>query len=327
MKVFLSWSGEMSHEVAVALYNWLPYVIQAVKPFISSEIEKGENWQDELMAELNDTDTCYGIVCVTPYNLNAPWLNFEAGAIAKAITRSYVAPFLFRVESPPVRGPLQPYQATKADQEEEVFRLLCSINNRLKPEAKLTQEVLRGEFKSWWPELQSKLEQIPNESDNETETGIEWLYTRSDLLRKQSEINCNEIWVITPNLDHRSRDPIIRDAVKKNLDRGIVYTFITTSSQDVPVAEVETELKALTEHPERVITREMPSEEFKKLAVTDYIIINPVHHDESHQLHVYLELPVVAHGYWIEVDDDAAAGLASRFRKLATEGYTGQPTS
>ena len=37
MKVFLSWSGEASKEAATALYNWLPTVIQTVKPYMSAE--------------------------------------------------------------------------------------------------------------------------------------------------------------------------------------------------------------------------------------------------------------------------------------------------
>lgn len=38
MKVFISWSGQTSHHVAQALYNWFPKVIQTIEPFLSNEI-------------------------------------------------------------------------------------------------------------------------------------------------------------------------------------------------------------------------------------------------------------------------------------------------
>jgi hypothetical protein len=37
MKVFLGWSGSASHKVALAFHRWLLNVIQAIKPYISSE--------------------------------------------------------------------------------------------------------------------------------------------------------------------------------------------------------------------------------------------------------------------------------------------------
>ena len=81
MKVFLSWSGDVSQQVAIALHKWLPYVLQRVKPFLSSsDISAGENWVDLLAEELQNTN--YGIICVTPYNIRKPWINFEAGALS-----------------------------------------------------------------------------------------------------------------------------------------------------------------------------------------------------------------------------------------------------
>lgn len=55
MKLFLSWSGEKSHKVALIFKEWIPSVIQLVK-----ELE---------------TST-FGIIFVTTENLEAPWIHF-----------------------------------------------------------------------------------------------------------------------------------------------------------------------------------------------------------------------------------------------------------
>ncbi len=41
-KVFISWSGELSNKLAEAVRQWLPGVLQFVKPYFTpSDIEKG----------------------------------------------------------------------------------------------------------------------------------------------------------------------------------------------------------------------------------------------------------------------------------------------
>jgi len=90
MKVFLSWSGDLSHKVALTLRDWLPSVIQSIEPYVSSEdIDKGARWSTDIASEL--ADSSYGILCVTKENLHAPWLTFEAGALSKTMDKSYVS--------------------------------------------------------------------------------------------------------------------------------------------------------------------------------------------------------------------------------------------
>jgi hypothetical protein len=99
MRVFISWSGETSRDVALALRDWLPGVINSVRPFVSTkDIYAGSRWQMEIAAQLEATN--FGIVCVTRANQSAPWLNFEAGALAKAVESSSVVPLAIGLSRP-----------------------------------------------------------------------------------------------------------------------------------------------------------------------------------------------------------------------------------
>ena len=89
MKVFLSWSGEQSRRIAEVFKEWIPSVIQAVKPYFSPEdIAKGARWSKEISQELEESKV--GILFLTKDNLGAPWLLFEAGALSKSMERSKV---------------------------------------------------------------------------------------------------------------------------------------------------------------------------------------------------------------------------------------------
>jgi len=91
MRVFISWSGEHSGEVAKALQQWLPRVLQAVRPWLSSaSIDPGARWSDEVAGALEELN--FGILCLTPENLTSAWLLFEAGALSKTVSESRVVP-------------------------------------------------------------------------------------------------------------------------------------------------------------------------------------------------------------------------------------------
>ena len=105
MKIFISWSKQKSHEMAIVFRDWLPSVIQSLEPFVSSEeIDKGTRWNNEIAQEL---ETCsFGILCVTDENLEESWLMFEAGALSKKIKNSFVCPILLGIQRSDVKGPL-----------------------------------------------------------------------------------------------------------------------------------------------------------------------------------------------------------------------------
>jgi len=158
MKVFLSWSGLRSKAVAESLRDWLPFVIQAVQPWISaSDIDKGTRWGAEVAAQLQEVRV--GIVCLTADNLKAPWLLFETGALSKTLEETFVCPYLLDIDPTDLTGPFAQFQATKA-QKDDTKELLRTINKALGDDA-LDEKRLDKQFEKWWPDLDESLRKIP----------------------------------------------------------------------------------------------------------------------------------------------------------------------
>jgi hypothetical protein len=156
MKVFISWSGEKSQKVALALDAWLPFVINNVKPFVSAQdIDPGVRWQTEIAEQLKDTN--YGIVCVTGDNQSARWLNFEAGALAKAVESSRVIPLAVDLKPSDIEPPLGHFQAQEAT-EAGLHAIVRSINAACEP--RLEDAKLDTAFDMWWPKLADELRAI-----------------------------------------------------------------------------------------------------------------------------------------------------------------------
>lgn len=158
VKVFISWSGSRSKAIADILRRWLPGVLQAVRPYFSpDDIAKGSRWSSDIAKELDVSRV--GLLVVTPENQEAPWLLFEAGALAKNLDRSKVCPLLFgEMEPTDVKGPLVQFQSAKFSQE-EMKRVMKMINAEL-ADAALPPDVLDSVFEMWWPKLQ---EQVDNQ--------------------------------------------------------------------------------------------------------------------------------------------------------------------
>jgi len=159
MKVFLSWSGDQSKLAAKAIHEWLPTVIQTVQPYMSAEtINKGERWSLDLSKQLECTH--FGVNCVTPDNVAAPWVLFEAGALSKAIDKARVSPLLFGLASSDFTdSPLLQFQHT-VFKKEDFGKLLHSLNAAAPDTEKLTKEVLDRSFARAWAELEQEIAKI-----------------------------------------------------------------------------------------------------------------------------------------------------------------------
>lgn len=157
MKVFLSWSGELSHKTAIIFRDWLPSVIQSIIPYVSSEdIDKGARWSTDIAKELDNST--FGILCVTKENVHAPWLTFEAGALSKTMEKAAVSPFLFDIKRSEVSGPILQFQSTIFERE-DVKKLVYSLNRACGTEV-LADDRLEKAFLVWYPTLETQLNDL-----------------------------------------------------------------------------------------------------------------------------------------------------------------------
>lgn len=228
MKVFISWSGEQSHKVALALRDWLPSVIQTVEPYVSSEdIDKGARWSSDIAGELEKS--LFGILCVTRQNLEAPWIHFEAGALSKSVDKSRVSPLLFGLKRSEVKsGPLLQFQSTIAEAD-DVRKLLLSLNSACEPPL-LEEQRLRTIFEVWWPQLDTAFRALleepeplvqPTENPGEPESdNTEILEEILELTRQQHRILNSPIDLLPPRYlenviretsEHSRGHPAFRD--------------------------------------------------------------------------------------------------------------------
>lgn len=161
MKIFLSWSGNKSRLAASALKDWLPLLVHTADVWMSEhDIEAGSRWSNELSSRLEACD--FGIICVTPENVSAPWLLFESGCLGKSVSQSRVIPYRLGIEPASVPYPLAQFQSVSADREGRLKLLRSIVATNSTP---LDQSRLEILFKRLWPDLQNKIEQASKYSE------------------------------------------------------------------------------------------------------------------------------------------------------------------
>lgn len=164
MKIFISWSGERSKQVAELLNQWIQCVLQAVDPWLSSkDIDRGSLWFAEITNELSNTQN--GIVCLTKSNINNPWILFEAGAIAKGLASSRVYTFLIDLVSTEVKDPLAQFNHTGPTRK-DLYKLIRTINSGLESQA-LKEPILSNVFDTYWPQFEESFKRIIENTKNE----------------------------------------------------------------------------------------------------------------------------------------------------------------
>lgn len=132
-------------------------VLQYVEPWVSDkDISAGERWAQAIAGELDASN--FGIICITPENLNSEWILFESGALSKSMLDAKVIPLLFGLELSDLSGPLSQFQAQKVE-EAGVMEVIRAVNKVAEKPA--SAEIVDQLVPTLWPRLQETLAKIP----------------------------------------------------------------------------------------------------------------------------------------------------------------------
>jgi hypothetical protein len=319
MNIFLSWSGHVSQQVATVLRKWLPYMIHSVKPFMSSvDIRAGDRWSDDLSHELQGAQ--YGVVCVTPFNMHKPWMNFESGALAHLPTLS---PFLFRVDRSALgHSPLTQFQLTEfgdnADRNKaEFFRLVESVNNSFAEQDRVEKDVLTKNFEHWWFELSKELAAIPHVSPGETRTAYKWLFTFEDLAIYDLKTECDVVWFVTADVFKYALRAGVRERMEGTIDK-VRYRYLIPEPDRGNERAARDQLENLRRfRPDRIEYRCFKRDVFEKQATSDYVIVETSATDGG-GIKAFVRIPIAEteQEYWFETEERAGIGFYHRFLQL-----------
>lgn len=117
--------------------------------FSVKNIGPGDRWRNEVSTALEECN--FGIICVTQENVEAPWLLFEAGALAKSLDKGKVVPILVNLEIKRLKDPLAQFQAVSANKK-GIKELVLKLNNELGIDVDLSKS-----FEACWRKFSNKI--------------------------------------------------------------------------------------------------------------------------------------------------------------------------
>lgn len=266
MDVFLSWSGERSRYLAECFKEWLPNVLQFVEPYFSQQdIRLGDRWSNNIEENLNVQD--FGLVFITPENIDSTWVNFEAGALSKNL-KSRLIPMLWDARLTLLdEGPLKQFQSAKEFDEENIHELIIELNNNESEDRKLTSERASKSFDKWWPDLEEKLAKVPElNEDIEKPTEEELLeslirqLSKNNRLLEANPVDKRRTSRIHPRVtkDLTEAGVLIENAILQ-LQSFIEENHLENTSDIADVIEILYQINGLVEAPTRYITRRFKS--------------------------------------------------------------------
>jgi hypothetical protein len=221
--VFISWSGEKSKLLARAIAKQLPMIVPNTKPFMSEDdISKGERGLSVIESKLKIAS--FGIICLTPDNKDAPWINFEAGAISNQIQeKTKLSQIMFELEPSHIsKSPLRQFQATFYDKD-DFRKLFISIGTVL--ENSQLESNIPKYFDKFWPELKGEIDEALSKGAVKVEKVASKEAPEIEILKNMSR-QVNSINYLLQNPERILPADHLRNAVERASDTsGLIETL------------------------------------------------------------------------------------------------------
>lgn len=144
---FISWSGEKSKSIAIIYREWLQDNFKIETWLSIEDIECGKVWYKEVLKALKNIS--FGLFFITKENWDAPWINFEAGAISKGYIDNNVCIINIDIDDIPEHSPLRHFQKVKFEKE-----AICRLTKQIleKTDGYDKDEFMKT-FEKVWPSL------------------------------------------------------------------------------------------------------------------------------------------------------------------------------
>jgi len=190
MRLFISWSGDESREIACAIKATFEQSTFGIEDlcFVSDvDILSGSDWFAKIEDELA---TCrYGISIITRENMFKPWIYFEVGALIAKRVR--VVPLIFGANVNLLRDtPLAGKQAVKFSDTEKFCKMIRDINRDLKL-TNLNFDQLNSLATMAHSDLRRKLKPTLDRIQNEIGFSVNYVYPKrvTTIIRKSMFIS------------------------------------------------------------------------------------------------------------------------------------------
>lgn len=230
MKVFISWSGKLSNDVALLLKEFVSNVIQVIEPWMSQDdIQHGTVWFSKITEELKATQI--GVVCLTKENIDKPWILFESGALVNKVGEGKLLTLLINLEHSDVFPPLSQFNLTDPDKE-GFFKMFKSLNSSLS-DSRLEDGKLETSFNAHWDKFYIGFNEVVKNSSN------------VDALKKRTQPEIlGEVLNVVRSIEKRvvkienKNKQFVLDKIKKCIDAGMSDDQIMIALNEGVDAEV-----------------------------------------------------------------------------------------